>query len=673
MSTSGLLSLGMRSMFASQAALQAVGQNIANANTPGYSRQQVVLTTPEGQYTGAGFFGKGVMVQTVTRAHNEFLTREAVGAKSKAFMDSTALNQLQQLEKLFPTGEQGMGQAVNQFLNAMVDVASRPADPSARQVALGRAYELAARFQSAGQQFADLQAGVVSDMDADVKVVNQLAQQIAEANNEIARTAGDSHTPNDLLDRRDQLISELSQYVQVSTVPNGNDGTVGVFIGGGQRLVLGGIAQQLAVIADPYDSSRAQLAMKEAGGNLVLDQSVLTGGSLAAMLQFQNVDLNDGRNMMGQLALALAQRVNDQQSLGLDLNAQQGAALFALADPQARPAATNTGGADFKVSVLPGAASRVPASSLLVQADPDQLPDRYRVTIQPNGSTELLTREDIEKRWGLSFNLQGSMAPGDSYRVEPVANAAASFRRVLDNPVGLAAASPLTAILDSKNRGTATLDSVYAVNSQFDPSNQPISLQFGAVDNLTKTIAYTLTLSDGTIYNGSWKSGATIGNDPQNGIDLGFELRLNGMPRGEEIDPSTGIVKPGDIIVLQRSNAAVSSNNGNAKAFLNLQREPIVGRVLQPDGSLSRGQTMTEAYGTAMANIGARVQGAGYLSEVSTGVAADAEATRAGFAGVNLDEEAAKLMQFQQSYQAAAKVMQTAQAVFQELLSIMQR
>lgn len=232
-----LLSIGIRAMFANQAALQTVGQNIANANTPGYSRQSVVLTTPDGQYTGAGYFGKGVAVQTVERSYNAFLSKNAATTQATAYMDSTRATALHQLEKLFPPGEQGIGNAAGQFLNAMVDVASRPGDPSARQVVLGRAGELAARFSSAGQQLVDMQAGVVSDLRANVDVVNQLTQQIAAANDQVARANGSGHTPNDLLDKRDELIARLSQYIQVTTLP-ASDGTVGVFIGGGQRLVL---------------------------------------------------------------------------------------------------------------------------------------------------------------------------------------------------------------------------------------------------------------------------------------------------------------------------------------------------------------------------------------------------------------------------------------------------
>ena len=379
MSTSPLLSLGMRAMFANQAALQTIGQNIANANTQGYSRQEVVLTTPEGQFTGAGYFGKGVNVQTVTRSHNEFLTREAAAAKSQAFADTTMQSQLAQLEKLFPTGDDGIGQSANDFLNALVDVASRPSDPSARQVVLGKAQALAARFQSAGQQLADLQSGVVSDMNADVKQVNELAKQIAAANDQIARSAGTSHTPNDLLDKRDQLISQLSQYVQVSTVPNSRDGTTGVFIGGGQVLVLGGQAQQLSVTPDPYDGGRAQLSITDTSGTRALDDSTLTGGSLTAMLRYQNTHLQDARNLLGQMATAIATRVNEQQSLGIDLKAQAGGPLFTIANPTVLPATTNRGDAKLSATVTDG--SLVPALSFMVTPDPTGTPDSYQICL----------------------------------------------------------------------------------------------------------------------------------------------------------------------------------------------------------------------------------------------------------------------------------------------------
>ncbi|MCV2364335.1 flagellar hook-associated protein FlgK [Paucibacter sp. DJ1R-11] len=664
---SGLLSIGVRAMFANQAALQAVGQNIANANTPGYSRQSVVLTTPEGQYTGAGYFGKGVTIQTVERSHNEFLTRQAAGSKSLAHMDSTRMSQLSQLEKIFPPGETGLGAAAGQFLNAMVDVSSRPSDPSARQVVMGRATEVAARFASAGQQLVELQSGVVSDLKANVDVVNQLSKQIAFANDQISRANGNGHTPNDLLDQRDKLVSELSQYIQVSTLP-ATDGTLGVFIGGGQRLVLGTEAQQLTVTQDPYDSQRAALSITDSSGPRSLDESVLTGGSISALLQYQNKDLQDARNMLGQMAAALASRVNDQQALGLDLSDPpgKGVPIFAFGSPRALPASTNARAPDGSfasdVTMTITNASQLQASAYRLETDPTGGGASYKLTRISDGYSQTVVNGDTVDGFRIDFSATPP-GPGDSYILEPVAQAAVEMRRVLEQPTGIAAASPLTATTNVDNKGSTTVNSIYAVNDKFDASKLPISLAFGDPDPVNPAkLQYTLTLGDGSVLTGTWSAGQNIGNQPTAvpPIDLGFELSLNGVPRKD------------DTITLERTQFP-ATNNGNAKAFLNIQGEKFVGQRVRADGSVAVGATINEAYSATMSEIGSRVQGATYLSSVSVAVAAEAESSRAGQAGVNLDEEAARLMQYQQGYQAAAKVLQAAQSLFDELLRLAAR
>lgn len=658
----GLLTLGARAMFANQAALQTVGQNIANANTAGYSRQSVVLKAASGQYTGAGFFGRGVDVQTVVRSHNEFLTKEAASAKSTATADALRAEQLTRLEKLFPTGTEGVGFAASQFLNAMMDVASRPSDPSARQVVLGRANELAQRFASAGQQLANLQAGIVSDLKASAGVVNQLAQQIANINDQIARTRGTTHTPNDLLDARDRMISQLGEHIAVTTLP-ADDGSVGVFIGGGQRLVLGNQVSSVQISGDPYDSQRAVLSLVESGTSRQLDANVLTGGSMAALLSFQNGDLQDAKNQLGQLAAAIGMRVNEQNALGLDLSHPpgQGARIFNVAAPRTLPASTNqrNGDGSFVSGVQ---ATIVNAGQLQASA--------YKLSAAADGSYELTRLTDGVKRtvndgdtidgFRISF-APAAPAPGESFMIEPVGMAASEMRRVLDDPNGIAAASPLTASTSVDNTGTLSIDSVYAVNSGFNAANAPMSLEFGEADPADPgKLPYTLTLADGTSLSGVWSAGQPIGNQPAAGIDLGFELRTNGVPRS------------GDKITLAPTTYT-ATNNGNGKAFLNIQTEAFVGRQVLPDGTLTAGMTISDTYAASMSDMGARVQSANYLSSVSTTVASDAEASRSGFAGVNLDEEAARLMQYQQSYQAAAKIMQTAQSMFDELMRIAAR
>ena len=206
MSAGSLLSIGTRAMFANYAALQTTGHNIANANVEGYSRQRVELATAQGQFSGAGFFGKGVDVVAVTRAHNEFLTREAASTASTAAADAARLEQLSRLENIFPPGEAGLGQATNQFLNAMVDLASHPADASTREVALSRARDMAQRFANAGAQLDSLQAGVTQDLKLALTDVNSLTASIALVNDQIARATGSGQQPNDLLDQRDRLL-----------------------------------------------------------------------------------------------------------------------------------------------------------------------------------------------------------------------------------------------------------------------------------------------------------------------------------------------------------------------------------------------------------------------------------------------------------------------------------
>ncbi len=658
----GLLTLGARAMFANQAALQTIGQNIANANTPGYSRQSVVLTTSPGQYTGAGFFGKGVDVQTVVRSHNEFLTKEAASSKATATADATRAEQLARMEKIFPPGTDGLGYAASQFLNSMVDVTSRPNDPSARQVALGRANELAVRFSNAGQQVTDLQSGIVSDLKANVVVVNQLAQQIANINDQISKTRGSGHTPNDLLDQREKLISQLGEHVAVTTLP-ADDDTVGVFIGGGQRLVLGNQASTLQVSADAYDPSRAVVSLSEGGITRPLDESVLTGGSITALLSFQNKDLQDAKNRLGQLAAAIGTRVNEQNALGLDLSNPpgKGADIFKVASPNVLPAATNQrnpgGGFTNGVAATIVDASQLQASSYKLTSP---TAGTYELTRLSDGLVRTVNDGDTVDGFKIQFTPAAPTA-GESFLIEPVGSAAVNMKRVLDNPNGIAAASPLTASTAVTNTGTLSVDSLYAVNQNFDPTTAPMTLQFGAPDPANaNNVQYTLTLANGTVLNGIWSAGQAIGNQPAAGIDLGFELRTNGVPRNGDkisIDPTV----------------YTATNNGNAKAFLNIQAETFVGRQQLAGGGTTQGSTINDAYAAAMSDVGARVQSANYLSDVSTSVASDAETNRAGQAGVNLDEEASRLMQFQQGYQAAAKVLQTAQTLFDELMRIAQR
>jgi flagellar hook-associated protein 1 FlgK len=652
MSASSLFSLGTKAMTASYAALSTTGHNISNANVKGYSRQQVELATAEGQYSGAGFYGKGVDVSAVTRAHDDFLTREAATASSLAAMDASRLSMLQQLESALPTGEQGVGYAAGQFLNSMVDLSAKPTDSATRQVVLARAQDTADRFAAAGAQLDTLQSSVTEELKASVTQINQLASSIAELNQRIASVMGLGQSPNDLLDQRDQALADLSSKLQLSTV-EADDGTLTVFIAGGQRLVLGTQTQPLTVQPDPGDATRSSLGLSESGFVRVLQPQELGGGSIAGLLRFQNEDLVDARTQLGQLAAALAGKVNEQQALGLDLRDPpgSGAPIFSVGAPKALPNANNAvnGAGQFvgQVSLSVTDPTQLRASEYTLLADPGGAPGVWQLTRLEDGLTRSISSGDVVD--GMRIDI-GPPAPAvtDRFLLQPVTRAADGMRRVLDDPRGLAAASPLSASTAAANSGTGSVAALRVVSTSADP-------QLSASITFTSdTGDYSWELRDRTTNAlqgsgvGTWSAGTPIALN-------GFELDLNGVPRS------------GDAFAVTKT-AYPATNNGNALAFTQLRDAALVGRQPLFGGGVGGGSTVTDAYAALMAHIGVRVQSASSASEISSAVATQAEATRSAKSGVNLDEEAARLIQYQQSYQAAAKILQIAQSVFDALL-----
>jgi flagellar hook-associated protein 1 len=651
MPSSSLMSIGMRAMFANTAQLNVTGHNIANASVEGYSRQEAELATANGQFTGAGFFGKGVNVVNVKRAHDQFLTMQAAVAKAMASSDGARHTQLTQLEDLFPTGEAGLGYAMGDFFSSMVDLANSPADNAARQAVLARAADVADRYSNTAARLDILQAGVSSDMQTSAATVTSLAARVADINAQISANRGSAQQPNDLLDQRDQLIAKISEYVNVTTIP-ASDGTVGVFVAGGHRLVLGAESAKLTVQADDLDPSRVSLAIASDDQAMVLDDDLITGGSMAGLLKFQNEDLVDARNRVGQMAAAFAAEVNHAQSLGIDLNGKTGSDLFTIGAPQALPAASNSRDANgvliSDVTLEISDASLLQASDYSLQADPNNA-GQYKLVRLSDGVTRSVADGDSVD--GFTIHI-GTPAPSatDRFLLQPVGRAATSMARAIDDPNGIAAAQPVQAAMGVGNTGTASVDKLVMTDGSVDP-NLTATITFS-----DETGSYTWELRDrntGALNSsgtGSWTAGEPIEMN-------GFALSLNGVPA------------TGDSVTVEKT-LYPATNNGNALAQAGLSGERFVGRTLDASGNYIAGATVTDAYADTMADVGVRVQSAGMSAQISAAASTQAQEAVASKTGVNLDEEAARLIQFQQGYQAAAKVLQVAQSVFDTMLQI---
>jgi flagellar hook-associated protein 1 len=558
MSTNSLMTVGVQAMFAAQTQLSTTSHNIVNAAVEGYSRQSVKLATAPGRSSGVGYIGGGVAVDTVERAANGFLTAQNNQMQAQSSADSTRLGMLTQLEGGYALGEQGLGQAASKLFASFGDMAAAPKDESVRQVVLSAAETLASRFRSTGENLDSLQTQVTQQLGDEVSVVNGLTGQIATINGKLSGTGGAREQPNDLLDQRDQLIAELSQHIEVSRVDNRGqdgklDGSISLFVGGGQPLVMGTTSHDLKAVPDANAPERSRLVVDLNGHERELTSQSIGGGSMSGLLTFQNQDLVAARAELGVLATSLADSVNAQHAMGTDLDGAVGKPLLTVGDPKVWASAFNARDASgepastVSISRVAGQGAQLQASDYSLRLDPADN-TRYQVTRQSDGAvfSGLDSGAQVD---GFTFDVSGApMSAQDRFLLEPVSSAASDTTVGITDPRALAAA--------------------------------------GAND--------------------------------------------------------------------------FGSGNANALVMQNLAKSTSV-----------EGKTFSDVHAHLISSLGVRVQRATSDSESSAGVAAMNKAQLGSETGVNLEEEAANLLQFQQSYQAAAKVLLAGQKMFDTLLSIM--
>lgn len=648
----GLLNIGTRALQANQLALQTAGNNIANVNTAGYSRQKVILETVQGQYTGGGYIGQGVGIATIQRNFSDFLTRQSTLATATQSSDTARADKLKQLEGIFQGGAQGLGASINDMLNAFSDVASAPTDMTARTVVLTRIDETASRMRAASQSLDDLQSGVKQELSQKIDAINSLAKNIAGVNEQIARVNGNGQAPNDLLDQRDQLIRDLNKFVQTTSVP-ASDGTVGVYIAGSQELVLGNVASKVALMNDNFGDARSsKLAMVRVGGMVEVDESRLGGGEVSGLLRFQNNDLNEGRNLLGRLTLGIATAMNDQHKLGLDMDGNVGGNLFTptvfgagnVLEPAA-PATLNT-----------GAMSGAQAPTLSVSDTTKLVASDYEM--QFNATGFFITRRSDGKVFtdaqvppsasagpdviaeidGLQIHnpFSATANPGDRFLFKPFSTSASDIRSVFSTPRALAVASPVAGTMGAANTGSLQQVALSARSNPIAPS------ALGVVMTFTSASTYTRSDQGATVF--TYTPGQAI------------EATVTGPPLADWSVTLQGSPKAGDTFTVG-ANAYASLSAGNASAMMGLR-----------DVAMFDGAALTDGYAALISQIGIRTQSANYAADVSSSIASNLERDRAGVSGVNLDEEAASLLQYQQAYQASAKMIQIAQSIFDTLI-----
>ncbi|MGC8520853.1 MAG: flagellar hook-associated protein FlgK [Steroidobacteraceae bacterium] len=626
-----LLSTSVSGLLAFQQALDVTSNNISNAATPGYSVETANLAEAPGQYTGAGYIGSGVNVQSVTRAYNAQLTQQVRTSQSSYSSYNTLATQAQQIDNMLSDSSTGISASLQAFVNALQSVSTSPTSTSARQALLNQGQALAQQLQNYDTQIGQYGSQLESQISGDVSQINTLATNIANLNQQIAAATAGGQSPNQLMDQRGTLIDKLSKYVSVQTVTQAN-GATDVYIGNGQALVNGAVAQQLTTIPGAYDPTQLDVGMQSSTGvtNLTTE---MTGGELGGLLSARSQVLNPTRNAIGRISVALATIVNQQQQSGMTLNGTPGQPMFTVGGVQVLPDSSNTASAAVTVT-------RTSLSQLTT--------DNYQLQYTGGGwqLTDLTTGQQVAMHGtgtstspfqaaGMSLIVSGTPGTNDSFLVSPTGAATAGLTMQLTDPSQIAAASLVQASAASANTGTGTISTVGVTNAASYVSGT-YTVSFSSPTQYTVTTGSPATV----VTSGTYTSGTPITFNGQ-------QITLNGSPAA------------GDTFTVQPNSTANTGDNSNVLAMINgLSSKSLAG------GTAS----VNDAATNLISQVGALTQAAQNNASAQQSINQEATTARSNATGVNLDQQAADMLRYQQAYQAMAQVISMSNQMFTSLI-----
>ena len=644
---------GLSGLSVAQTALLTTAHNTANVNTAGYSRQIAMIATGAATANGSGYIGSGAVVSTVSRSYDSYLTAQLASAQSASAALSTYGTQINRIDTLLANQTAGLSPLMQSFFAAVQGVSDTPADTAARQQLISSGQSLASAFRATDQYLTDLNSSVNDQISGSVDQINTYSTQIAKLNQQISMmtAAANGQPPNDLMDQRDQLVSQLSQIADVKVLKQDN-GEYNVFIGNGQSLVMGDQAATMKAVPSSADPTRTAVALVGIAGNVSeLGDGVITGGSLGGLMSFRTQTLIPTQNAIGRLAMAVSGTFNAQQDLGVDLNGALGQDFFTTATPGVVSNAKNTGNLVLAGSVTD--TNQLTTSDYSIQAKNVAGTMTYSVT-------RLSDQQDLGSytTFPISFDgvslssVSGAAQDGDTFLVQPTRTGARDMDVKVLDPAKVAAASPVVTGNASTNQGSgalsaATIGAAYPAT----PLAANVTLSYDAGTNTLSGFpaasAVTVTLADGTAT--TYPAGTPV--PYTDGAKIGF---------GGITVSLTGAPAQGDTFTISKNVAGVSDGS-NALLLAGLQNQTLMG-----NGTA----TFNGAYSQLVSQVGNRAMQISVAGTAQDSVTSQIKASQQSISGVNSDEEAANLLMYQQMYQANAKVIQTASTMFDAILSI---
>ena len=647
-----IINTGISALNAFKRQMETTGHNIANVNTEGYSRQRVQFDTRNPDAAPQGYIGTGVDISSITRSYDDYLATRVRDYTSSYEEFNVYEQRANQIDNVIADASAGVDAMLQQFFASVNDVADDPTSIPARSVMINNAAQLKDRFASLDGWFEDLRHQLNQDFERQANEINSIAQSLAEVNNRVRTLTGATGgMPNDILDERDRLIDELSHYTNVTTLEQ-DDGTMNVFVGTGQALVVGTTYNRLGVTSNPEAADHKELVIQQPGGMVVNVTRQMNGGSLGGLLRFRDEVLDESQNALGRVAIGVASFFNAEHQTGLDLDGELGGDFFAVAGPQVLAAAGNTGTIGVGFDDV----------SMLTTHD-------YRMSF--DGASWSLTDLDTGASVALSgagtaaspFVADGmsivvnSAAAGDVYQLRPTRAGASGLGLLVTNERDIAAAEAVRSGAGAGNSGTGEIGAgaltTRSGNSKLPtPPGIAFSFQAGNQLGLTAGPAGTQFVDA----NGN-ALGASVAFVP------GQSYRIDIPNLGVFDFTMTGSPAVGDNFNLSDNTGGVGDNR-NARRLADLQTANLM---------MGGTATFADTYGALIAGVGTKTYQASSNASMQQNLLSQAEAAKSEVSGVNLDEEAADLVRFQQAYQAAAQVINVANSLFETLLGAVRR
>lgn len=669
-----LLTIGTSGVLASTGLLNTTGNNISNLNSKGYVRQRTEFE--------AGILGLGVGRGNTERLVNEFSLSQLRRDTSALSFNQQFLTEASRVDTLFSNTSNSISTGISDLFKQLQGANNDPANTSSRQLVMGSAQTLISKFNTLSSIVLEQRTSINQQLDNLVSAANSQITTIAEMNKQIVAYGSGVNTPvpMDLLDKRDEALRQLSELVEISTL-DAQNGEKLVFLNTGQSVVLEhGKFSLMSAVGNP-DPQRKTLQLQLDYNSKIIGEveSQTLGGKIGGLLEFRAQLLEPTQNKLGQLALGLADAFNTQNKLGMDGNGQLGKALFGLGTFGGYPMTTNTGAGVVTATVEAGKGKDIPPNDLLVtftapnQFKVETLDDRGKV-IAGSAVTQTITAypatfnsTNVPGNFLNGYeirldNTAGAFGNGDQFVLKPLSTAAQSISLLNSRPEDLALASPLRGEFNVTNQGNAKVGAITVTNtnpasSQFtapgDVNGEPFNITYIGGDrfeirNNSNTLLGTTAVMTGGNYTNLFAS-AGLNN-------YGFDMSMTGVP------------KNGDTFTLSY-NTGGQKDNRNGLALAQLQEKEIIRKNAVAVTGADNQMSLNEGYGVMVGSIGEKTSQVKIATESSKALLAQSQSWYESISGVNLDEEAANLIRFQQSYAAAAKIISTSQTIFDTLLS----